>query len=1000
MSNAALRKVKQYEKELEGRRYTNVRLVDGITYRLCDYKTSNDLPSPADLAPFKNGDAFGNGTCSHAWFRFTVQNAGPDDILLVSTDKEEGWYFKNPQFVAYVNGKTRQGLDVNHHELYIDEGDNDVCLYGHTGFANADACLTVKLVTVDRAVRDLYYDIAYPLDMLTFLDAESGEYADILSYLHTAVSMLEFSDPAAFGASVRAAHDYLTTAFYGEYCAPQRATTVCVGHTHIDCAWLWTLRQTREKVQRSFSTVLTLMKRYPEYRFTASQPLEYQFLKEDDPDLYRQVKERIREGRWEAEGAMWVEADCNLTSGESLVRQILYGKRFFKEEFGVDSRVLWLPDVFGYSAALPQILKKSGVDWFVTSKISWNDTNRMPYDTFLWRGIDGTAVNTHFLTAQSDYGKPSDTHVTYNGHTGARMISGTYKRYGQKALHHEALLPYGFGDGGGGPTAEQIELLRRGFNGVPGCPNARPGFVREYLERLAASIKDDPRLPVWQGELYLEFHRGTYTTQANNKKNNRRAELLYQNAELLATADKTLFGTPFPTEDLRRGWRILLTNQFHDIIPGSSIREVYEQSDRDYAEAFGIGRKIVDGAESRVASAVDARAGYVVFNPHGFTTEGLVRIDGKAALTPPVPAKGYAAVDRFVTENHVRVDGHTVETNRYRVVFDDCWQIASLYDKQQSREVLQAGKPGNELRLYDDRPDTYDAWEWQAYSREKYHAVTAVDAVKTVRDGARCGVCVARSFGASRIEQTIWFYDDAGQIDFETRVDWHEEHRMLKAAFPVDVHASRATFEIQFGAMERPTHFNTAWEQAKFETCAHKYVDLSDSGYGVSLLNDCKYGHDVHDGVMQLSLLRAPTWPDEKADRGEHTFTYALCPHAGTLADSDTVKRAYYLNEPMTAVRATGKKTTIPAAWSAVTVDRENVICETVKEAENGDGVIVRFYECADRRTTATVKLGLPAGEVFLCDLMENELEKLPLTNGAFTHTFGNFEIVTVKIKA
>ncbi|MBR5738544.1 MAG: alpha-mannosidase, partial [Lachnospiraceae bacterium] len=599
----------------------------------------------------------------------------------------------------------------------------------------------------------------------------------------------------------------------------------------------------------------------PEYRFMSSQAFRYQNLKEEAPELYREVGKRIQEGRWEAEGAMWVEADCNLSSGESLVRQVLYGKRFFREEFGVENRVLWLPDVFGYSAALPQILKKSGVDWFVTSKISWNDTNKLPYDTFLWKGIDGTAVHAYFLTAKKNYGAPSENRTTYNAHTNAPMLSGTYKRYQQKNLTNEVLLTFGYGDGGGGPTVEDLELLRRGTRGVPGAPSASIGFAGDFLKRLEQRIDGNPKLPVWQGELYLEFHRGTYTSQARNKRNNRKAEFLYQKAELLSTLSSALFQTAFPQADLRKGWEILLTNQFHDIIPGSSIHEVYEQCALDYAEAFSIGERITKEAEARIAGAVK-KGSYVVLNPTGFRTEGLVKIGGKTVLTPKTAPKGYSIVDSFVSENHIAVSGKTVETDCFRVTFDDCWQITSLYDKDNDREVLKPGAAGNELRLYADYPDTYDAWEWQAYSRDSYRTVTAVSSAEVIEDGVRKGVRIVRPFGQSSITETLWFYDSIRRIDVEAEVDWHERHRMLKAAFPVDVQADKATFEIQFGRIERPTHFNTSWDQARFETCAQKYADLSDNGYGVSLLNDCKYGHDVHDGVIQLSLLRSPTYPD------------------------------------------------------------------------------------------------------------------------------------------
>lgn len=995
----ALRKVKQYEKHLEENRYRKEIPVENVLVANADYKTSNEPPKAEQFRPLNGDGTWGTGKDSHAWFHFTLSAAGENTFLRVRTDKE-GWDAGNPQFIVYLNGKIRQGADTNHTEILLDAGkETDVYLYGYTGPAIEQAKLFLSVVELNPAVNELYYDILYPLQMLNYLNPESGEYAEILQYLYTAVSKLDWITQDGLTASAKVAHDYLNTEFYNGYCKKQNATVVCIGHTHIDCAWLWTLRQTKEKVQRSFATVLELMKRYPEYKFMSSQPLLYENLKEGAPELYEEVKARVKEGRWEPEGAMWVEPDCNLPSGESLVRQILFGKGFFKQEFGVDNRVLWLPDVFGYSAALPQILKKSGVDWFVTSKISWNDTNQMPCDTFLWKGIDGTGINSYFLTAQRDNGGHTVKHTTYVGKTDAQMISGTYKRYRQKNLNNEVLLTFGFGDGGGGPTAEHLELLRRSEKGVPGSPDTKIGFAGDFLRRLEKKIENNPQLPTWQGELYLEFHRGTYTTQAKNKRNNRKGEFLLQNAELYSVIDKRLHKTAYPVDALHKGWKTLLTNQFHDIIPGSSIREVYEQCDKDYAEVFASGNGILNDVFARIASSVAEKEGYVAFNPNGFASDFPMQADGKTVLPKKaVACKGYSVVNEFETENHIRIQGKKVTTDRFEITFDANWQICSLYDRLADREVIRKGAVGNELRIYADRPDDYDAWEWQIYSRDEYRVLTDVSTVKTVEDGVRKGIQVTRKFQKSTLVQTIWFYDSLEKIDFETKVDWHETHLMLKTAFPVDVNSDFATYEIQFGNTRRPTHFNTEWDMAKFEVCGHKYADLSDGGYGVSLLNDCKYGYDIHDGVMQLSLLRSPTYPDPKADQGEMLCTYSLVPHIGDFASSRTVELAYDLNQPIRVVRATGKTTSVPVTYSVVKADQPNVLCDTVKEAEDGNGTVLRFYECKNKRQNATFTLGIPAKKVFLCDLMENEIEELPLNGNTISCPVKGFEILTVKV--
>ena len=995
-------KIKQYLTVLENRRWKNVTPVRGMVTCPCGYKTDNTPPAVADMTPCEQGDWWGQGWDTHAWFRFTVTPAAPHTFLRVETEIKKGWDASNPQFILYVNGKMVQGLDINHREFPLQTGKTaDVAVYAYTGAKIERAQFFADLMELNVDVDGLIYDLRYPFEMLEYLNGESTEYARIVDYLWQAVSMLDLFDMDSedFFTSVRRARTFLKEAFYEGYCGTQSATTVGIGHTHIDCAWKWTLRQTREKVQRSFSTVLELMRRYPDYKFMSSQALLYQNLKEEAPEVYEEVRARIKEGRWECEGAMWVEADCNLSSGESLVRQVLYGKNYFMDEFGVENRVLWLPDVFGYSAALPQILRKSGVDWFVTSKISWNDTNRMPHDTFRWRGIDGTEINTQFITAVNDTGAVTRDKCTYVGRTNSPMVQGTYKRYSDKNIGNEALLTFGYGDGGGGPTAEHLELAARGKYGVPGAPNLKIDFAGAYLKRLEEKMAARADVPTWQGELYLEFHRGTLTTMARNKRNNRRCEFLYENAELLATTAQALWGAAFPKNELHRGWEMILTNQFHDIIPGSSIQEVYEQSDIDYAEIMQIGEGIVADVRGKIAAGIDKRHGHVVFNPHSFTTCGTVRVNGKTVRTlQPVPAKGYLTADNFADSNHVVIEGHTVDTDCLRVTFDDKWQMISVYDKKNHREVLQAGAVGNELRVHADYPHTYDAWEWQPYSAEEYKTVTAVSSAAVVEDGVRRGIRIVRPHMHSEITQTIWFYDGTARIDFETVADWHDRHQMLKAAFPVDINTDKATYEIQFGTVERPTHRNTSWDAAKFEVCAHKYADISEGDYGVALMNDCKYGHDIHDGVMQLSLLRSPTDPNPEADQGMIPVIYSILPHAGRLSDTDVPMQAYYLNEPMAAVPAVGDRDVLPTAFSVLSVDCDNVICETVKAAEKGAGTVIRLYECKNRRTRAKLTLGIPCGKACVCDLMEREQAPLAVENGVVTVAMKGFEILTLKV--
>ena len=1008
-TSSLYRKIQAYLKLLWQETRKSLGEIENIGWLPCDYKTDNRLPQAEEFVRYDTNGTWGSGWDSHAWFRLcteahTEQNGTPL-ILKICSDRT-GWDPDKPQFLIYVDGEMRQGMDTNHTELLLDsKNQHEIYVYAYTGPKIAQCRFYAELFSYRPDVEKLWYDIKVPLDSLSYLEEYSNEYQSILKHLDQAVSLLNvYEVPSqAFDRSIDSASRYMDEEFYGAFCGqrPDAPKTVCIGHTHIDCAWLWTLRQTREKVQRSFSTVVELMNRYPEYKFMSSQALLYKDLKEEAPKMYEQVKRLIKEGRWECEGSIWVEADCNLSSGESLIRQVLYGKRFFKQEFGAENRVLWLPDVFGYSAALPQILRKSGIDWFVTSKISWNDTNQMPYDTFDWQGIDGTRIHSYFLTAQDKKrGEKPERYTTYVGHTTPAMVAGTFERYQQKNLNNEALLTFGFGDGGGGPTAEHLEMARRLSYGVPGTPKTEIRFVGDFLSRLEKKIENDPRLPVWQGELYLEYHRGTYTAVHKNKKNNRRSEFLYMNTELLCCLEKLLFSTPFPKKELHQGWEMLLTNQFHDIIPGSSIQEVYDRSDIDYEIIKSIAEPKLKAAQNAIASGIARSNGYVVFNPNPFEGKGIVRTDdGACAYVEGIPAKGYACVKEPKTDNRIAVSSHSLENQFFKLIFDEHMTLSSIYDKRACREVLKRGRSGNELRVYADHPDKFDAWEWTEYSLDQYTVITDVQNSEIVQDGVRAGIRITRRHMASTVTQTVWLYDDIDRIDFETDADWHQKHQMLKAAFDVDVNSDRATYEIQYGTVERPTHKNTSWDAMRFEVCAHKFADLSEGNYGVSLLNDCKYGYDIHDSVMTLSLLRSPTYPDPDADQGHMICVYALCPHEGALCVPHISAMAYELNNPMQLMPAAGERSVVPECFSAVQCSKENILCEVLKEAEDSEDIVLRFYESRNTKTVAEIQFGFDIVSASLCDMLENELECIPIKDNAISLTFGAFEIHTLKVR-
>jgi len=717
----------------------------------------------------------------------------------------------------------------------------------------------------------------------------------------------------------------------------------------------------------------------------------------------------VAQGRWEPEGAMWVECDCNVTGGESLIRQILQGKKFFREEFGAENQILFLPDVFGYSAAMPQILKKSGIRYFVTSKISWNDTNTMPHDTFYWSGIDGTDILTYFITT----GAAAKNHEmrrmgTYVGMHTPSQILGTWDRYKQKEYSTHTMTTFGYGDGGGGPSRRMLEMQRRMDRGLPGLPVTKSDFLLPFLQTVEAEFTENckklKKTPRWVGELYLEFHRGTYTSVAKNKKGNRKSELALQKTEALSYTD-LLHGGSYDAQGIYHAWRKVLHNQFHDILPGSSIKEVYDGTDVDYARISAFCADAISQKLAALAGRVQTKGGLLVYNPLGFARGGSICVNGRTVeLKQPIPGFGWAVVDAPEAENGVRVDGLTAENAHYRMTLDEAGRIVSLFDKDAGREVFLAGQKGNELQVFDDRPFEYDVWEMSEYYKSTMYVLDSPATVTPITDGCRSGFRVERQYYDSRICQDIWLYADSRRIDFDTKLDWHEKDQILKVAFPVDVMADRAAFEIQFGHVYRPTHGNTSWDQAKFEVCAHKWADISENGYGVALLNDCKYGFSTEGSTLKLTMLKCSPHPDpnlggDYADQGEHTFSYALLPHSGSLYDAGVIREAYCFNQPLEVLPVATQEGQLPDTYSLVSCDTPNVILETVKKAEDSDDMIVRFYEAFGARGNAEIRLAPGFTKAYLCDMMENELEALDITDNRVILPVKNFEIVTLKCK-
>lgn len=972
----------------------------------CGYKVGNTVPNPeeGDWKSFGSSDIWGEEPEEHRWFynKVTIPEhmKGKDvELYISSTAPDEK--LRDPQFIAYINGTEIRGIDSNHRYLKLDSNIDsyDIHIYAYSEPMGRRAFFYAQLCVFDRDVERLYYNLTSPYGAMQYLQPESKEYNEIMYRLNEAITLVNWLDPTSeeFKASVKNANKYMEEEFYGKFCGETPVKVSCIGHTHIDVAWLWTLDQTREKVQRTFGSVIEMMKKYPDYKFMTSQPQLLKYLKEESPKMYEDIKQLVRDGRIELEGSMWLEADCNLSSGESLVRQIIFGKRFFKDEFGVDNKVVWLPDVFGYSAAMPQIMKKSGVDKFVTQKIGWNEFDRMPYDMFMWKGIDGSEIFTYFLTATEAKREGKLRCPTYTAALNAEYVQGAWDRFEPKALSDEVLLAFGHGDGGGGPEDSYIENYERLKHGIPGCKQTQMEFAGEFLERLKNKVENNPRLPKWSGELYLEYHRGTYTSQAYNKRSNRKSEFLYQNTEAVSAMAMKLLGADYPQESLNEGWECILLNQFHDIIPGSSIHSVYERCHKDYEKIFSIGKNAETAAYNSILSSIGTDGGTVVFNQNSFVSDGFVEHNGKTYRVNGIPAKGYKVIQLPEASSEYTLDGRHFETSNYIVDFDENYNIARLFDKKNSREVIRDGGRGNYIRAFEDYPYDYDAWEISKYYTEKHYEINDVSDVRFIDEGARFGFEITRKFYKSVIKQKIYFYDDSNRIDFDTYADWHQEHLMVKTAFDVDINSERATYDIQFGSVERPVHRNTSWESAKFEVCAHKFVDFAEYGYGVSLLNDCKYGHAIENGTMMLSMFKCATNPDPDADKGEHYFTYTLFPHTGDFRENGTIKLAYELNCPLKAFELSSQDGKLPEEYSFIECDSDNFIVETIKKAENDNSVIVRGYESYNKRTEITLTPGFEAKKAYICDLLENNVEEIEINDGKVKFTAKPFEIVTIK---
>jgi alpha-mannosidase len=911
-------------------------------------RISFDEAQTLDYRPAEPGARYGPLWATY-WFRIaaTVPDAWAGrrvDLIFASPAESTLW----------VDGRSVQGLHgVEWHqrpdatvltsarggerlELQVELACNG--LFGRLGREpEVERC---ELSLVDDDAWKLYFDF----EVLRELEASGSVDAGFGGHLRAGLNRFcNERDPA------------ILAALYEHRNGTRVHEVAAIGHAHIDTAWLWPLAETRRKLVRTFRSQTRYMDEYPEYRFACSQAQQWAWTKEREPDLWAAFLERVRRGQFVPVGGSWVEPDCNLPSGESLVRQFVHGQRFFEDELGRRCREFWSPDAFGYCGQLPQIMRLCGIERFLTQKLSWNRFNRPDTHTFVWQGVDGSEVLGHF--------PPADT---YNGEASVEEVLRSAAEFKDHESSGTSMLPYGFGDGGGGPTRAMLERLRR-MGDLQGLPRVYQATSDEFFSTLEAEGTTRPTIV---GELYFEYHRGVYTSQAFVKRGNRVCEQLLHDAELLTTArgeDRR--------EELDRLWKLLLLQQFHDILPGSSIGLVNDDARRDLDrleralhDVVGTGPAPVNTIGVPRREVVDSPDGLVVVEapPHG---------DGRV-VTP---------------SGEVTVDGLALENEHLRVTLGEDGSIASVVEKASGREARAA--PGTRLELYEDPPVKFDAWDIDPAHLETRRECPPADAFELISAGPlRAEVAFTRPVGeASSLRQVVRLDAGARRVEVHTEADWHEEHTLLKVCFPLAVRAANATYEMPFGYAERPTHFSTSFDRARYEVPGHRFADLSEHGFGAALLTDSKYGYSCLGNELRISLLRAPKSPDPDADMGRHVFAYALFPHAGGWREGGVLAEARRFNAPIRWTRGLGE--------SFASTDDPNLVLDTVKRAERSDELVLRLYEAHGGRGTARVQLRDAPRRARLANALEDPLDEVQLDGRALVLPYLPHQVLTVLVE-
>ena len=963
----------------------------------------------ADYLPFQLGDTWGPAWGT-TWFHLTGQI--PDEAAgqIVEAVVDLGWQPHSPGFQAEglvyrPDGSMVKGLNPlngwvplanpsvggEEVDLYIEAAANPMIqepyFYRPTALGEKDTAgpapmyrlVAAHLAVLEQPVQDLIADLEVLDGLSRSLLPTDPRRFDILAAVDRSLDRIVLTDVPGSAAAARSE----LVAVLASPAAASAHRLSAVGHAHIDSAWLWPVRETVRKVARTIANVLHLLDTHPDLIYAMSSAQQYEWVEHHYPDLFARLTEHIAGGRFVPVGGMWVESDTNLVGGEAMARQFVYGKRYFLDRFGVECEEVWLPDSFGYSASLPQIAAAAGFRWMLTQKISWNKVNAFPHHAFWWEGIDGTRMFTHF--------PPVDT---YNSDLSGLELAHAVANFRDKGHSSQSLVPFGWGDGGGGPTREMIARARR-TEDLEGSPRVTIRPPADFFRDAAAEYPD---APVWVGELYLEIHRGTYTSQARTKHGNRRSEHLLREAELWSATAAARNLLPYPYDRLDRIWKLVLLQQFHDILPGSSIAWVHREAAANYAAVAAELQEMI--GDALTALSTGDLEGNLEFNATPFAVNGVPALSAGPAAAPSTP------VDLLDRE-----DATVLDNGQLKVVIDRRGVITSILDLRADREIVPAGSAANLLQLHTDFPNEWDAWDIDEHYRNTVHDLIEVDNLTTSTDASgRATVTVTRGFGASHLIQTITLAPSSTQVDCAVDVQWHEHETLLKVAFPVDVHTDHADFEIQFGYLTRPTHQNTSWDQARFEVSAHRWVRVSEPGYGVAVVNDATYGHDITrrpapaggtSSTIRLSLLRGPRYPDPDADQGRHVLNYAI------VADADIQKAAhagYAINLPPRAAAATNP---VPALVSLT--GPGVAVIEAVKLADDRSGdVIVRLYEPLGAHSTVHLQTSFPATEIFETDLLERRTEPLslyaaietPPLSSEITLRMRPFQLVTVRVRA